>query len=589
MHFRPVGLLLVLLASGVGACGRTAAPPANSAGVALAAPPPPALPLTLVAADIVRPTLAATLVIPSLDRTIESGVALVQRAMPVPVEPAQVRDSLLAATGFPPVVLQNLDLSAPLTAAVVAGTGTARRLVSAVTFSGKDPARTLALIEGLGQVVARRGNAVQIRTPGGQSAWFLQVGNVVVFSDTEEGLVRAANLAIEARRAEGDDVTAVIYPEALARASGMDVKTAVEKGLEEARARAGAVGSGASSTALNEVQRFAKYLPDVEVLQLALDLDASQGASLRARLFPRGRSALAAIAQKTQPSALDPLLFGRGEMGFALSSAYDSQTPPQIDGSRVRLAAEAKDDRGAATALKLLEAFGEGRSGEMSLGGRVVPGPSLEGIYMLRNVAAGAKLQAALRAMDKEALAALTRAATAAWEIDLSDAKLRQEKVGTTSALRLTLPPQPPGRRSGGWEGLMPALLGDGPVEIFVAVIRSDRVAVAVGKNARAQIAAMAAGKTGAPSGPLSEAMTAGGGRSLFYFLDGRHLAPLLTGVVRDPRATALIGSGNLPPLPIFGGVRGDPDGRFMAFDLTLPPACFAGLGAVFQRAVAPR
>jgi hypothetical protein len=240
-------------------------------------------------------------------------------------------------------------------------------------------------------------------------------------------------------------------------------------------------------------------------------------------------------------------------------------------------------------ALKLLEAFGEGRSGEMSLAGRLLPSPSTEGVFMLRNAAAGARLQAVLRSMDKDALAALTRAAAAAWEIDLGEAKLRHEKVGTTAALRLTLPAPAGEGAAGGWQGtLWPALFGEGPVEIFLAVIRSDRVAFAIGKNARAQLATMASGKVGAPNEALADAMTAGGGRSLFYFVDARQLAPLIAGFARHERAAALA-SGAVSTLPLFGGVRGDPDGRFMSFDLTVPPACFSGLGTIVQRAMMPR
>src|SRR5260221_3147623 len=49
----------------------------------------------------------------------------------------------------------------------------------------------------------------------------------IVFSDGVEALGRGARLAEEARHPVAEDVTAVLYPDAIARANGTDVKTAL--------------------------------------------------------------------------------------------------------------------------------------------------------------------------------------------------------------------------------------------------------------------------------------------------------------------------------------------------------------------------
>ena len=49
----------------------------------------------------------------------------------------------------------------------------------------------------------------------------------IIFSDDFEALTRGARLAEEARHAVAEDVTAVLYPDAIARANGTDVKTAL--------------------------------------------------------------------------------------------------------------------------------------------------------------------------------------------------------------------------------------------------------------------------------------------------------------------------------------------------------------------------
>src|SRR5947208_734554 len=70
-------------------------------------------------------------------------------------------------------------------------------LLTAFSFGAKSPADTVALLQGLGKVTARRADAVEIQTPSGEHGWFMPVRDVILFADSEIALVGAGNLAIE--------------------------------------------------------------------------------------------------------------------------------------------------------------------------------------------------------------------------------------------------------------------------------------------------------------------------------------------------------------------------------------------------------
>src|SRR6185503_4474790 len=76
----------------------------------------------------------------------------------------------------------------------------------------------------------------QIDNGAGGRGWVWQSAQVIVLSDSVDALGRGAMLALEARRSgASEDLTGIIYPEAIARAYGTNVKTALATMVAMAR------------------------------------------------------------------------------------------------------------------------------------------------------------------------------------------------------------------------------------------------------------------------------------------------------------------------------------------------------------------
>jgi hypothetical protein len=552
------------------------------------APPPP---LSLVPADVARTTLLASFVIPAFERSLSSGVALVKKAAPLPLDAKGVRDMLLAQVGLPPDVAAHLDLTAPIAGAAVGG-GPGRSPLTAFTFAGRSALDVTQILEGLGRTVTRRGAAVQIENASGDRGWFLPQGNLVVFSDSDEALVRAGSLAIEARRGVNDDVLVTLSPEMMARAGGTDLKSALERLVAEVEQRAATGGNKIGPEGSRQIRDFAEYLIGAETVELALDLDAAAGASVLVRLNPRSGSKLEGLARQTRTISVDPALLataapGKDDVGFLATSTYGHLALEQFQRQRAKL--PAGGDRAVLVAGQFLDALGEGLTGDFTLVGRAQPGLFGEIIYPVRDAAAAKRIGSALLANDKASLAALLRAAGQDESIEGKIIKVRQESVGKTRALHATVQLA----LRGDSKGALQKLIGPTGLEVFIAVVGGDRVAVTVGQGARARLAALGAGNAG-KSGPstksrplpaIADAVATASTRSFFFLLDLRQVLSLTMALGDDPRLR-LLGAAVKNPMPTFGGAKGDGQGKVFTLDLIIPPACFSGIGVLLQAAM---
>jgi hypothetical protein len=162
---------------------------------------------------------------------------------------------LLSQAGISPEIAANLDLGAP-TGAVVVSTGTVGGTGAVMAVAARGAAEAKRVVDGLGRQVAKRGPVVQIDNGSGNRGWFFRDGAVIVFSDDVEALSRGARLAEEARHAVVEDVTAVIYPDAIARANGTDVKTALALAMAQMQAaQSGQAPDAAGATARSRACR----------------------------------------------------------------------------------------------------------------------------------------------------------------------------------------------------------------------------------------------------------------------------------------------------------------------------------------------
>lgn len=588
-----------------GACTHPAPTPRTSA-IAAPAPPPRVEPahLTLVPVEVARTGLAATFVIPSVDRSLSTGVALIKQAAPLPLDAAGVRDMLLAQVGLPPEVARHLDLGAPIAGAVVVSGHTPAQL-AAFSFAVRSPGDVAGLLATLGRTVSRRGDAFQIENTAGDQGWFLPAGKVVVFADTDEALVRAGSLAIEARRETRDDLSLILYPEMVARAAGTAlgaVLDAVRRTIEE---RAAARGSPLGSEGTRQARLLVDYLGEIASAELALGLDTARGASVVARLRPKVGSKLEALARETATIAVDSALSreagATGDAGLVLTSAYGGATLEQL--ARLRsgmsgLSGDAAKPRAIAGAGRLLDALAAGLTGRFSMIGRVQPAVSSEIVFPARDAAAAARIEAALLASDKESLSALLRALSQSEGLDAKAVKVLKvgrESMGKARVVHASLVFSPPGLAN----PAVQKLLGTSGMDAFLAVVGGDRLALTIGPGAKARMAEIAgargakktasaaAGKS--PVAPVvSDAIAVAGSRSLFYFLDLRQVVSLATVIGENPRLRALSGAMRTP-VPWFGGATGDGRGEAFTLDLSIPPSFFSGVGGVVQAAMMMR
>lgn len=556
------------------------APAAKSAQALAAAPipaPPPPLAVTLLPAEVARAALVATMVAPTLNGALDTGLALVRQATPLPLDAGAVREMALGELGIPPEVSAQLDLSAPVSAAVVAF-GHEEAAKAAFTFAVKAGTDVPKFLGSLGTVTGRRGPVLLIHTPRNGDGWFLPKGNVIVFADSEVALSQAANLALEARRAVKDDVSVVLYPDGMARAARTDVKTALDRFLALMDERAQTSGNNMGLEGREQLRDLLAYAADTTTAEVALHLDVKKGITLLARLRAKPGSRLESVSRNVQAATIDPLLVEKTDSGVVVTSAYPDRTLDQLRRQRTRLPAPKNPGKDVVAAGKLMDALIEGLAGTLSAVGRFQP-LSFAAVYPIKDAAAAAKIEAALLAADRAALTAMLRPEVTGAAMDVKVKQARIVSIGKHRAvfwnLAFTLANDP--------IGVMKKLFGPHGIEMYAAVVNGDRLAITMGQTAKARLTAILAGKTEAPKGDLAEAMALAGGRTLFYYFDLREALSLvgtLGGKDVDPRLKMMTGLLKVA-IPITGGVVGDAQGRVVTLDMTLPPSCIAGIGGL--------
>ena len=540
-----------------------------------AAGPEAGPPVTLLPAVTARPLLLVSVSIGSFDRFLESGVRLAGEAVPLPGTAIGLRDMLLSEAGLSPDLAADLDLGSPTGAAVVAlDDKGASGAVLAVPARG--PAEAEKLIDALGQRVMTRGPITLVANGTKSHGWVFRAGNVVVLSDEMEALARGAMLALEARHAGPDDVTATIYPEAVARGHGTDVKSAITSVVEQARA-AQPAGSGMEMGDGYFYEMAAKMLGifgDADRIEVGLSIDPARGLTLVARLLSRPGSALEATARQVTPFEIDRAVVGDPRGRFVVGAMSLGMIWRDILGHyRQRLAAD--KGKGVAAALAYYDALLAGQSGEQS--GAVWlthDAPYFSGAFStpLSDAATASKVGAALSRMDAPAMSALMHAQLGA-TISLFDLASKREAVGKikTMHVRMTIKK---GLLAESWR----RVFGAG-FDVYQGV-SGTRMVGAFGRDARARLAALAGAKTGTSetTGPFAEARAAAKGRDAFYYAD---LAPALglAGIFSsDPRAAALARTSS-GPIPLVFTAGGDGIGKSWTLDLTVPTLAFKSVG----------
>ncbi len=608
-----------------------AAPAAAATATPTAAPPGPTVGpmLRLIPAAEARPQLMASISLPSFDRTLSGAVALLSRAVPLPLDAAGVKETLLTQAGLPPKVGENLDTASPAGAVVVAiGGKEVGGLVMAIPAKGVEQARVV--IGALGTIVARRGEIVQIDNGSGGRGWVWQSAGVIVLSDSIDALARGAMLALEARRpGTGEDVTAVLYPASIARANGTDLKTALTtmvamaramraaqaieaqskidaeaKGKHAGAARAGAPLGAGTDHSLDVLEDVAGYLGDTSTVEIGLTTSEARGLMVNVRIHPLPGTPFEKLTAEGTPFSIDPALLRKpdrktegkaegksdgapDEIAFVAASSYGPFLRAQIARQRQRLADS--HEKGAAAALAFFDTSFASFTGTWSGVGRLRPTLSVQAIYPLKDDASAAKLSAAMAEVDTAAAVAFMRSQLAPDQQGWFDLKAKRETVGKLKTLHYTLSLDakrlPPATRDA-----VKKLLGASAFDIYLAV-SGMRAVVAGGKDAKARLADLtrapkdkgAAGQAADTiGGDLGDAILAAKGKDSFFYFDLGPVVTLVGALADEPRTKALAASCSAP-IPTYATFTSDGQAKQMTFSWTVPPSAFVGAGAIIQ------
>jgi hypothetical protein len=588
---RPWVLLSSIL---LAACASQQPPPAQtapagappvSAGAALTSS---AAAVKILSAAEARPMELASVSITSVDKLLTNGATLVAKAVPLPIDPSGLRDMLLGQAGMPPEVSANLDLGAPIGVAIVAtaagaggaatGAGSGNGLVLAISARG--PAEAGRVVAALGRQVEKRGPLVLIESPSGRG-WLFVEGAVIVYSDDIQALARGARLAQEARHAVPEDVTAFIHPDAIARANGTDVKTALAGVGAQLQAAQAAQPEAVRTNpqAMEGMTEMLNLLGDAEVVEVGLVADPAKGLSLRGRLKARPGSGLEKVARDAHPYELDgTLLAVSPQPALVGASSLGAFSRAQL--VRQRDALKASKAKGAAAALAFQEALIAGVGGQVSFAARLTKEAPLfaaELAYTLKDEAAATAVGSAMVKLDKDALRALADAQGGA---EMFSWTAKVETIAKVKAVHFVLQPKKELTLDA---EIQKKIFGKG-LEAYFAVV-GTRLVTTIGREAKSDLAKLVKAKPVAPTGALADTLAATKGRDTFFHLDLAPMFSLVGTLLKDKKAQAIAGA-TTAPLPLIGAGGGDPSGK-ASFELTVPPATFVNAKPVVQAGMA--
>ena len=584
---RVVGACLLI---GLAACAeKTPQPQKPAAAAPLMTPVPSGIPagpavqfLDPVAA---RPYLLATVTISSIDRLLANGSKLVGQAMPLPMDPAGLRDMILSQAGLPPEVSVNMDFTTPSAAAFVALDKGKSGAVLAVPARG--PAEAQKIIDALGKKISTRGEATLVEGNTGGRGWLYKKGNIVVLSDEVDALARGTMLTLEARRGAPEDVTAVLFPDAIARANGTDVKSAINRFLKEMEQKQEQQASGtaqgpagdaaAREHSLEALGEALALAGDTSSIEASLVADPARGLVIKARFNARTGTRLETVAKEMKPFKLDPAVATTSASGRFLLGA--NSIGPFWRGVlatyRDRLAADKQ--KGAAPALAYYDAVVAALAGQQSISLSLYKeAPYLSGAVAipLQDAASAGKVATSLAALDSAAASALLRAQLG----DTSSVEwtVKKETVGKlkTQHFKVKMKKKPANASE-----MSKRLLGQ-TLDVYWTVA-DTRMLLTVGKDAKTRLTAIASGKAPPESNKaISDAQAAAVARDLFYYIDVTPVLSVVGSLTQEQRLVAL-GKGGGNPIPLVFTAGGDGAGKLWTMDLTVPPAAFAGIGTL--------
>jgi hypothetical protein len=532
-----------------------------------------------------RAALLATVTIAPLD-TVAGHVDTLSRTLGLPFSGKDLLTTLTAQYALSEDALSLLDRGKPIAVAYVAPSAKDQPVLATLALTGRTADATQRLVAALGAVTPVDKDIRRVQRPGGGSLLVATRGTTLLASSSREALEASGALAFEAMRPPPNDLVVTLYPEALARWRGTDVRTALASFRHElfteqvaaAQRRGGAVPGRAELVAWEAaLQALLDPLADTTTDALTLDIDPQRGIRLGARLQPRPGTPFAARVAARTPYAVDPSVLSGSAPLVAVVAAGPS--PFWAELYAAVLGAQARAGiRGAAEVASRFEALrplltGAGSSAVRAAGQGLTTGAVL-------SLRPGAAPGGALDALG--ALAGSAGFTSLLAEIYGRQAPAVQSKRdGDTLRTELAFPIRD---RPGDVGSALKALFGSSTLSTVAAVSRG-RLVVALGPEAGAQLAQMSAG-AGSPSAELNAALAESQGADGLVFVDLWAATRPVLAALKDPQAAQMsVMVSGLPgfatlKLPVLMSYRG---GQSLAGELRVPLATLRNAADVLR------
>jgi hypothetical protein len=485
-------------------------------------------PLPLTPAAEARQVALGSAVLPNLDRGFDRTEA-VAKVLGLPFDKAAKRKDLLDALKLPEATLSVVRTDAPVAIAVLPPPPNLKDPEVVAALTGRSPDVIKKAIARMGKPLATRNDASNFKV-GERSLWLLPRGNLLLAATSVEALIAGGALALELAVPGEDDLTVQVFPAAIAKSQGTDVKTALAGAFAGASASLKELpGGNPMVSALLEgmLTSTVERLAEVDQAALSLRLDAEQGLAARLTATPRTGSKLARSFGRPEPFALDGRVLPEGE-----TMAVMAFSPSELLGTlwtelRPMVAKDPPGQEAAKHIDVLLGGWASGGSGAVAL----VDGEMrMTGVYaMKKGIDGGAYLDAGeslLGGAWYKALLAQTETKTKVRVKRDKDALI----VNTATGPAKGIPP-----------AMAKALDQLGITsQTFAMVVEKETLYYASGKNAAAAARALPSAPPRQPAGLAGRAATESVGADLFFFLD---LAPFVK------MGAAAVGAGQNPML----------------------------------------
>jgi hypothetical protein len=513
----------------------------------------PAPQLELRPAAAARADLAATIVLPSPEKTLASVSAMAKR-LSLPFAGGDLEQMLVARAKLPAAIIDRLDLSKPATMVMVVlpkkGAGEAGTTAEpALSIALKDTSKAGfdALAAAAGKVLETSKDAAHVQPgDGGEGFWMVPREGAICLAETLDRLVAGCALALEARKSAGQDLKISLIPEGMARASGTTLQASLDKVRQDfATVQSMTQASGGdpklqASAAKMVGSMFGWILDairDTSEARIGVGLDATKGTNTTFELLPRAGTPLAKTVATKRPYAIDPALVAgaapvalwtMGDLGFT-KSLMETMRDPLLE-----MIGQADRAKVAAVMDEMMGAL----EGPVSARFGFEEGPKLafayDVIYTLKAGTDGKKLLADMEAMLKGPW--LTKLMDTAFQGKMK-AKVAAKRDGDALVMQMAFDTKKmPADMRAQLKGF--PMFDGTPIE-GRSVVTGNKMYVSTGSSTKARLAALVAAAPAAPAGDLADALTESKGDDSLFFVD---LAALFRPVV------ALVAKGGMTP-----------------------------------------